>query len=77
MGDLAVGFAIAHRRPVGPLRRVHEDHVLAAERHPLVDARRSIALQAPPLCLAVTAFGDELAHGRDALYARREAADSR
>ena len=76
MRDLAVGLAIAHRRAVGPLRRVHQDHVLVAERQPLVDARRSVALHAPPLCLAVTAFGDELAHGRDALYARREAAEA-
>ena len=38
MRDRAVGLAVAHRRAVGAARRVHQDHVLLAERQA---ARRS------------------------------------
>ena len=62
MRDRAVGLAVADRRAVRPPRRVHQDHLLLAEREPLVGARRSIALDARAHRVAVAAFGDELAH---------------
>ena len=31
MRDLAVGLAVAHRRAVGPARRVHQDGAMVAE----------------------------------------------
>ena len=36
--DLAVRLAVAHRRTVRSLRRVHQDRLLVAERQPLVGA---------------------------------------
>ena len=47
MRDRAVGLAVAHRRPVRPARRVHQDGALVAELEPLVGARRGVALDAP------------------------------
>ena len=74
MGDRAIGRAVAHRRTVGPARRVHQDHVLVAHREPVVAARRGVALHARAQRLAIAALGDELAHRRDPLHARRERA---
>ena len=70
----AVGLAVAHRRAVRPARRVHQDGALLAEPQPLVGARRGVALDAPPLGLAVAGGIQEAAHRRDALRARREGA---
>ena len=47
MRDRAVGLAVAHRRSVRPLRRIHQDVARAIEREPLIGARRGIALDAP------------------------------
>ncbi len=75
MRDRAVGLAVADRRAVGPPRRIHQDGVLVAEREPFVGPRRGIALHARARTrVAVAALGDELAHRRHAVDARRERA---
>ena len=48
--------------------------MLVAEREPLVGPRRGVALDARAERVAVAALGDELAHPRDAVDARRERA---
>ena len=74
MGDGAIGLAVAHRRAVGPRRRVHQDHGLVVEREPLEDARRGVALHALAPRRADAGFVEEGAHQRDALGARRKGA---
>ena len=74
MGDGAIGLAVAHRRAVGPRRRVHQDHGPVVERQPLEDARRGVALHALAARLAEAGFVEEGAHARDALGARRKGA---
>ena len=74
MRDRAVGLAVPDRRTVRPPRRVHQDRVLVAEREPLVGSRRGVALDARADGFAVAALGNELAHRRHAIDARRECA---
>ena len=77
MGDGAVGLAVAHRRAVRPARRVHQDGPLLAVLEPLVGAGRGVALDAPPLGLAVAGGIQKAADRRDALGARARRRHSR
>ncbi len=74
MRDGAVGLVVAHRRAVGTTWRVHQDETFAAKLQPVIDAGRGVARHAPAHRLAHAALGDELAHRRDPLHPRREAA---
>ena len=74
MRDLAVGLAVLHRRPVGPLRRVHQDRAPVAEDQAVIAAGRGVAGHALARRLAQAGLGDELAHRRDAVDPRREGA---
>ena len=74
MRDGAIGLVAPHRRAVGPARRIHQQHALIAEREPLVRARRGVAAQRGAQRFAVAALGDELAHRRHAVDARRQRA---
>ena len=74
MGDGAIGLAVAHRRAVGPRRRVHQDHGFVVEREALENARRGVALHALAPRRADAGFVEEGAHQRDALGARRKGA---
>ena len=49
MRDSAVGLPVAHRRTVGPARRVHQDRSLIVEQEPLESPRRGVALHAPAM----------------------------
>ena len=74
MGDRAVRLAVAHRRTVGPARRIHQHRRPIAELEALEDAGGGIADHAPPPRLAETGFVEEGAQLRNALRARRERA---
>ena len=72
MRDLAVRLAIAHRRAVRPLGRVHQDVTRAVAHQPLVGARRRVALDAFAAGSCEAAQGQEAADDVDALGARRK-----
>ena len=74
VGDRAVRLAVAHRRTVGPARRIHQHRRPIAELEALEDAGGGIADHAPPPRLAETGFVEEGAQLRNALRARRERA---
>src|SRR5271167_3763624 len=74
MCDSAVRFAVAHRRTVGPARRVHQDRRLAAIVQALENARRGVTLHPYPLRAAEAGFVEEGAHHGDALSACRKTA---
>src|SRR5207247_6470281 len=41
--DRAIGLAVFDRWPVGPPRRIHQDHLTSAQRQALVAAARCVA----------------------------------
>ena len=80
MGDGAVGLAVAHRRPVRPQRRIHQNGALAVEGEPLVGASRSVALHVPARGAGEAAAVEKTADGGDVLGAggqRAVAGDAR
>jgi len=74
MRDRAIGLAVAHRRSVRPLRRIHQDVAFALEREPLIDAGRSVALHVLAVGLRKAGAGQEIADCGDAFGARRHGA---
>src|SRR5205085_954913 len=75
--DCAVGLAVADGGSIGAWRGIHEDVAALVIHQTVEDARGSIALQPPTRNLAQPAFGNELAHRRDAFDPRRKAAIAR
>jgi hypothetical protein len=74
MHDRAVGFPVAHRRAVGPARRVHQDRVPVFEVEPLVRPGRRVAGHALSLGHGIAGRFQEAADRGETFGARREPA---
>jgi hypothetical protein len=74
MRDGAIGLAVAHRRTVGPWRRVHQNVALVIKYQAFIGSGGGVALQVPPLRLAESALLEELAGHRHPPHARGEPA---
>src|SRR5437016_7287837 len=74
MRDRAIGQPTAHRRPVGPARRIHQHEFAALMREALVGAGRGVALHMLAWRIAEALVSEELADDGQSLQARREAA---